>query len=74
MPYIVIEARQRGLERGILSRESIEPSDPIERVRALPNEPLQALHERVSGPRADPYRMGHGRSLKLPANSSSKHS
>jgi len=66
MPYDVFEARQRGLERGIPSRECAEPSDPIERVRALPSEPLQALHECVSGPRADPYRMGHGRSLELP--------
>ena len=73
MPYIVFEAIQRGLERGIPSRESTEPSDPIERVRALPSEPLQALHERVSGPRANPYRTGHGRSLELPANSSPKH-
>ena len=73
MPYVEFEAGQRQLVRGIQPRESTEPSDPIEQVRALPSEPLQALHECVSGPRADPYRMGHGRSLKLPANSSLKH-
>ena len=73
MPDIVFEVGQRRLVRGIQSRESIDPSDPIERVRALPSEPLQALHERVSGPRADPYRTGHGHSLELPANSSPKH-
>ena len=44
MPNIVLEAGQRRLERGIPSRESIEPSDPIERVRALPSEPLQVLN------------------------------
>ena len=27
--YVVFEARQRQLARGIPSRESIEPSDPI---------------------------------------------
>ena len=43
MPYVVFEARQRGLERGIPLRECAEPSDPIERVRALPSEPLRAL-------------------------------
>ena len=32
MPYIVFEAGQRRLVRGIPSRESIEPSDPIKRV------------------------------------------
>ena len=73
MPYVVFEARQRGLERGIPSRESTEPSDPIERVRALPSKPLQALREHVSGPRADPHRTGHERSLELPANTSPKH-
>ena len=65
--------KHRQLERGIPWRESTELSDPIERVRALPSEPLQVHHERVSGPRADPYRMGHGRSLELLANSSPKH-
>jgi len=73
MPDVVFEVGQRRLVRGIQSRESIEPSDPIERVRALPSEPLQALHGRVSGPRADSHRMGHGRPLEPPANSSPKH-
>ena len=44
MPYVVFEAGQGWLVRGIPSRESIEPSDPIERVRALPSEPLRALY------------------------------
>ena len=44
MPYIVFEAGQRRLVRRIPSRESIEPSDPIEWVRALPREPLRALY------------------------------
>ena len=43
MSYVVFEARQRRLELGIPLRESIEPSDPIERVRTLPSEPLRAL-------------------------------
>ena len=43
MPDVVFEVGQRRLVRGIPSRESIEPSDPIERVRALPSEPLRAL-------------------------------
>ena len=30
MPYVVFEVRQRRLARGIPSRESIEPSNPIE--------------------------------------------
>ena len=58
MPYVVFEARQRGLERGIPLRECAEPSDPIERVRALPSQPLQALHERVSGPWPTPIEWG----------------
>ena len=44
MPYIVYEAGQSWLVRGIPSRESIEPSDPIERVRTLPSESLRALY------------------------------
>ena len=40
MHCVVFEARQRRLVRGIPSRESIEPSDPIKWVRALPSEPL----------------------------------
>ena len=35
---VMFEDGQRRLVRGIPSRESIEPSDPIERVRALPSE------------------------------------
>ena len=44
MPYVVFEAGQRRLVQGIPSRESIDPLDPIERVRALPSEPLRALY------------------------------
>ena len=44
MPYVVFEAGQKRLVRGIPPRERIEPSDPSERVRALPSEPLRALY------------------------------
>ena len=44
MPYVVFEAGQKRLVRGIPPRESIEPSDPSERVRALPSEPLRVLY------------------------------
>ena len=44
MPYVVFEASQRRLAQEIPPRESIEPSDPIERVQALPSEPLRALY------------------------------
>ena len=38
-----VQGQSRVPSRGIPSSESIEPSDPIERVRALPREPSQAL-------------------------------
>jgi hypothetical protein len=54
--------------------------DPIEgelpRPRSLANgtephlaDPRKRFHGQVSGPRANPYRMGHGRPLELPDNS-----
>jgi hypothetical protein len=55
--------------------------DPVEgelpRPRSLANEtephlvnPRERFHGRVSGPRANPYRTGHGRPLESPDNSS----
>ena len=38
-----VQSQSRVPSRGIPSRESIEPSDPIEWVRAPPSEPLRAL-------------------------------
>ena len=73
MPYVVFEAGQRRLVRGIPPRESTEPSDPIKRVRALPSEPLRALHGTCLRTTNQPSPNGHGRSLEPPANSSSKH-
>ena len=73
MPYVVFEAGQRRLVRGIPSRESIEPSDPIKWVRALPSKPLRALYEMHLWTTAGPYRTGHGHPLEPPANSSPKH-
>jgi hypothetical protein len=59
------------------------PGDPIEgelpRPRSLANEtephlanPRKRIHGRVSGPRVDPYRTGHGRPLESPDNSSTR--
>jgi hypothetical protein len=73
MSYVVFEAGQRRLAREIPSRESVEPSNPIEWVRACLANLCKRFMERVSGPRADSYRTGHGRSLEPPANSSPKH-
>ena len=67
-----VQGQSRVPRRGIPSRESIEPSDPIEWIRAPPSEPSRVLMRRVHGPRADPYRTGHGCLLELPANSSQK--
>src|SRR6185295_17697330 len=39
-----VQGQSRVLSRGIPTKESIEPSDPIERVRAPPSEPLRALY------------------------------
>ena len=39
-----VQGQSRVPRRGIPSRESIEPSDPIEWVRAPPSEPSQALY------------------------------
>jgi len=39
-----VQGQSRVPSRGIPSRESIEPSDPIERVRAPPSEPLRAFY------------------------------
>ena len=47
--YAVFKASQRVPRRGIPSRESIEPSDPIEQVRAPPSEPSQALYVTCPG-------------------------
>jgi len=74
MPDVVFEVGQRRLVRGIPSRE--RASSP--RTQSNGSEPCLAnlcecFMERVSGPRAYPHRMGHGRSLELPANSSLKH-
>jgi hypothetical protein len=62
---------------GILSRDLIEgelprsrsPSNGIEPCLAHPR---KRFHGRVYGPRADPYRTGHGRPLESPANSSTR--
>src|SRR6185312_13161960 len=40
-----VQGQSRVPRRGIPSRESIEPSDPIERIRAPPSEPSRALYE-----------------------------
>jgi hypothetical protein len=42
--YAVFKASRGCLARGIPSRESIEPSDPIQWVRAPPSEPLRGLY------------------------------
>src|SRR6185437_891293 len=39
-----VQGQSRAPSRGFPSRESIEPSDPIEWVRAPPSEPLRALY------------------------------
>ena len=39
-----VQSQSRVPRRGIPSRESIEPSDPIERVRALPSKPLRVVY------------------------------
>src|SRR6185436_8773596 len=40
-----VQGQSRVPRRGIPSRESIEPSDPIEWARAPPSEPSRALYE-----------------------------
>jgi hypothetical protein len=64
-------------------REPASRGDPTEgelpRPRSLANgtephlaNPRKCFNERVSGPRAYPYRTGHGRALEPPANSSTR--
>src|SRR6185437_3629970 len=70
--YAVFKAGRGCLEGGSHRGRASSP-------RTLPNgfEPRLANHRkrfmrRVYGPRADPYRMGHGRPLEQSANSSLK--
>src|SRR6185437_16353136 len=53
-----VQGQSRVPSRGIPSRESIEPSDPIERVRAPPSEPLRALY--VTCPRTTSRPLSNG--------------
>jgi hypothetical protein len=48
------------------------PSVPSERDRALPSKPTQEISWMSLGPRAYPYRMGNGRPLEPPDNSSTR--
>jgi hypothetical protein len=72
-PHVVFKSQRGQLVGG----------DPIEgelpRPRSLANgtkphqaNPRERFHGRVSGPRANPYRTGHGRPLELPDNSSTR--
>src|SRR6185437_5096874 len=67
-----VRGRSRVPSRGIPSRESIEPSDPIERVRAPPSEPLRVLYVTCPRTTSRPYRTWHGHPLEPPDNSSLK--
>ena len=62
MPDVVFGVGQRRLVRGIPSRESIEPSDPIQRVRALPSETSASALWNVS-PDHEPTLIERGRDV-----------
>src|SRR6185437_5175696 len=53
-----VQGQARVPSRGIPSKESIEPSDPIERVRAPPSDPLRALY--VTCPRTTSRTLSNG--------------
>src|SRR6185436_5612771 len=53
-----VQGQSRVHSRGIPSRESIEPLDPIEWVRAPPSEPLQVLY--VTCPRTTSRPLSNG--------------
>jgi hypothetical protein len=72
-PHAVFVSQQRAASRG-------DPTEgELPRPRSLANgtephlaNPCKRFNRRVSGPRAYPYRTGHGRPLEPPANSSAR--
>jgi hypothetical protein len=48
------------------------PRSPANETEPHLENPRKRFHGQVSGPRANPYRTGHGRPLELPNNSSTR--
>jgi hypothetical protein len=65
---------QRGqlVEGSHQERELLRPRSPANGTEPSQANPRKHFHGRVSGPRAYPYRMGHGRPLETPDNSSTR--
>jgi hypothetical protein len=58
--------------RDPIEGELLRPRSPANRVEPCLANPHKRFHGRVSGPRAYPYRMGHGRPLEPHDNSSTR--
>jgi hypothetical protein len=58
--------------RDPIEGELPRPRSPTNGTEPYLAHPCKRFHGRVSGPRGNPYRTGHGRPLKLPNNSSKR--
>jgi hypothetical protein len=68
-----IQEPARAASRGDpIEGELPRPRSPANRTEPHLANPRKHFHGRLSGPRANPYRTGHGRPLKLPDNSSTR--
>jgi hypothetical protein len=72
-PTCHIQEPARAASRGDpIEGELLRPRSPANGTEPHLANLRKRFHGRVSGPRANPYRMGHGRPLELPDNSSTR--
>jgi hypothetical protein len=73
-PHVVFKRQQGQLVEGSHRGRASTPSVPSERDRPYLVNPRKRFHGRVSRPRANPYRTGHGHPLQSSDNSSARNS
>jgi hypothetical protein len=72
-PTCRIQEPARAASRGDpIKGELPRPQSPANGTEPHLAKPRKRFHGRVSGPRANPYRTGHGRPLELPDNNSTR--
>jgi hypothetical protein len=72
-PTCCVQEPARAASRGDpIEGELPRPRSPANGTEPHLANPRKHFHGRVSGPRANPYRTGHGRPLELPDNSSTR--
>jgi hypothetical protein len=71
-PHVVFESQRGQLVGGSHRGRASAPSVPANRTEPHLANPRKRFYGRVSGPRANPYRTGHGRPLEPPDSSSTR--